>query len=110
MAEDLESRLSMTEDVETLELENVWTTGKKFLISISVAISLLIATGVVFIVYINEILKTHKEVVEHTFAFKEHGLVLNSELNRHKAAISSYSLTRDEATKTQVTDIRSKLV
>ncbi len=54
MAKDLKSKISITEDVETLELENVWTTGRKFLISITIVIALLIATGIIFTVYINE--------------------------------------------------------
>ena len=102
--------VSISEDVETQKLEDVWTVGKKFMFAIIGGLALIIVNGIFSIYYSNEIVKSSNYVIDHAFKMRELGLEMSSYVNRHKAALAVYSITKEEGTKTELIDIRSKLV
>ncbi len=104
-----EPQISTVEDVNSQELKNVWTVGRKFLISISVSIILLSVAAVVSVYYYNSIVGISNHSTGHTFVMRELGMKLHTNIKDYEFSVKEYVRTKDDMESLKVTETKLKI-
>ncbi len=110
MAGDVKhSNFSTVSDVESRDLEQVLTVGRKFLISILISVILLMVCGFVGWYHLNKIHTGNKNLINHHSQIKEEAMFYNAAVKQYEAKLKEYSLSKDNDLKGEISNLKGSM-